>query len=197
MSAFMGRGTGSSSGLKGTGFKQFNSPTLNPEQQQLFSQLLGGSKQGISKGLGNLSSLAGGDEQAFNQLEAPALRQFSGLQGNIASRFSGQGSGARKSSGFQNTMSGAAGDFAERLQSQRMGLQQNAIKELLGLGESLLGTKTFETNLIEKKKKKMPWWQSLMATLGGGASGNLAGGFTGGIGQGYANKILGNRNPYG
>ena len=52
-------------------------------------------------------------------MEAPALKQFSGLQGNLASRFSGMGSGARRSSGFQNTSNQAASDFAQQLQANK------------------------------------------------------------------------------
>src|SRR5260221_6466103 len=45
-----------------------------------------------------LSRLAGGDQSLYGEIEAPALKQFSGLQGNLASRFSGAGSlGGRKS----------------------------------------------------------------------------------------------------
>lgn len=163
--------TGAAQGLKGTGYKSVSLPTLSPEQMNLFQKLLGGSSGGVESGLSHLSELAGGDPSQFQQLEAPALRQFGQLQGNIASRFSAPGTGARHSSGFQNTMGGAAADLAERLQSQRMGLQQNAISQLLGLSHSLLGRPLSEELLIPKKKS---FWEELL------------GGAAGGLGQGLA-----------
>ncbi len=169
MSSLTGWGpTGRASGLKGTGYKQINMPTMNQDQMgltQLLHSLLGQQGGGFQKGLGQLSGMAGGDQSQFEQMEAPAMRQFSQMQGNLASRFSGMGSGARNSSGFQNTMSGAGADLAERLQGNRMQYQQNALQQLLGLSDQLMGRKTFEGGFLEKKK---PFWQEL---LGSGAQG--------------------------
>ncbi len=159
-------GPGKAQGLSGTGYKQVTTPTLSPAQMQLFQQLMGGSSGGIQSGVKSLSGLASGDQSQFAQLEAPALRQFGELQGNLASRFSGMGSGARKSSGFQNSANAAGVDLAEKLQGQRMGLQQNAISQLLGLGQQLLGTPLHEHSFVPKKKK---FWESFL----GGASGGL------------------------
>lgn len=156
--------------LKGTGYNRITMPTLNPQQMELFNQLYGGSKQGIGAGLDQLTQQAQGTPDYWKQLEAPALRQFGELQGNIASRFSGMGSGARRSSGFQNTLGGASADLAERLQAQRTGLQQNAISQLLGIGNQLLGTSTFENSLIPKQK---PWWQELISSAVPGISQGL------------------------
>ena len=120
--------------------------------------------------------LAGGDQSQFEQLEAPALKQFGALQGNIASRFSGMGAGARRSSGFQNTMNQATTDFAQQLQSQRMGLQQQAIRDLQGLSGSLLQQKPYEQFLTEKQT---PFIQKLLEGLLGGAASAFGGGFGG------------------
>lgn len=132
---------------------------MSPEQQDLFSQLMGGSMSGIESGLQNLTGLARGDQSQFEQLEAPAMRQFGALQGNIASRFSGMGSGARRSSGFGLAQNSAAQEFAEKLQSQRMSYQQQAIKELLGLGKDLLGRDTQDNFLMEPE---VPGWRKLV-----------------------------------
>ena len=110
---------------------------------------------------------SGGDEAYWQQQEAPALRQFNELQGNVASRFSGMGSGARKSSGFQNTMNSSTTDLAERLQGQRSNLQQNAIQQLMQLFGSLMGQQTTENSLIPKKKE---WWEELFPAIVGGVS---------------------------
>lgn len=177
--------TGRSSGLKGTGYNQVSIPNLSPEQMNLFKQILGSSGSGIQNSIGQLSQLAaGGSEDYWKQLEAPALRQFDQLQGNIASRFSGEGMGARRGSGFHNATSGAATDLAERLQSQRLGLQQSAISQLMSLYGNLMGTQTQENFLIPKQKE---WWEELLPALAQG--GGQYGGTLGGIYS--AKKLLG------
>jgi len=138
---------------------------FSPEQQQLFQQLFSGSSGGIGSGLEHLSKLAGGDQSYFDQLEAPALRQFGAIQGNLASRFSGMGTGARRSSGFGNTTSSAAQELSESLQSQRLGLQNQAIQDLLGLGQNLLGQKPYENTLMPKQ---LSGWQQFFNSIGGG-----------------------------
>lgn len=154
---------------------------FTPEQMQLFQQMF--SQVGPES---YLSRLAGGDEGLFNEMEAPALKQFSGLQGNIASRFSGMGSGGRRSSGFQNTMSQAGSDFAQQLQSRRQGLQQQAIKDLHGMSTDLLNQRPYENFLMQPDQKKSFWEQILGAGLpiagmfAGGAMGGLPGAQIGG-----------------
>lgn len=165
------RSTGGGQQKKVAGYDVASLSNLSPEQMQLFSLLFGGSMGGIQSGLQNLSKLAGGDEEYFKQLEAPAHRQFGQLQGQIASRFSGQGLGGRKGSGFYNTQNTAAQQFAEQLQSNRMGMQQQAIQSLLGLGNNLLGRQTQENFLT-----KSPWLSILeaLSTGVGQAAGSFA-----------------------
>src|ERR1700758_2426047 len=124
-----------------SGYKKGMLQQFTPEQMQLFQQMFGhvGPESYLSK-------LAGGDQSTFGDIEAPALRQFNELQGNIASRFSNMGGGgsqralgARRSSGFQNTINSAASNFAQDLQSQRQGLQRQALMDLMGISNSLLG----------------------------------------------------------
>ncbi len=159
------------------GYRSGQLQQFTPEQMQLFKQLF--SNVGPDS---FLSRLAGGDEGLFNQLEAPALRQFNSLQGNLASRFSGAGMGARKSSGFQNASNQAASDFAQQLQSQRMGLQQQAIRDLMGMGNDLLSQRPYSQFLVEKQRGG-GWGGPIGAGLGavggffaGGPAGALAGG---------------------
>lgn len=149
------------------GYSKGSLQNFTPEQMNLFGQMFG--QVGPDS---YLSKLAGGDEATFNQMEAPALRQFSGLQGNLASRFSGMGAGgqgralgARRSSGFQNTMNSAASNFAQELQAQRQGLMSNARKELFDMSSQLLSQKPYENILTEKPK---PWWQNALSGLAGG-----------------------------
>ena len=118
---------------------------FTPEMMQLFQSLF--SHVGPDS---YLSRLASGDEGLFAEMERPALQQFSGLQGNIASKFSGMGTGARHSSGFQNAQTQAASDFASKLQSQRQGLQREAIGSLFDMSSSLLKQRPYD-QFLEKK----------------------------------------------
>jgi len=158
-------------GYRGGQLQQFS-----PEQMRLFQSLF--SHVGPDS---FLSKLGMGDEETFNQMEAPALRQFSGLQGNIASRFSGMGMGARKSSGFQNTMNQAASDFAQDLASKRADLQRQAILDLMGISNSLLGQRPQEKFLFEKQKKSSGGFGGAIGAGLGGLGGFLAGGPAGGL----------------
>lgn len=143
-----------------SGYKKAAINQFTPEQTQLFQQLF--SNLSPDSFLGRL---AAGDQSMFEQMEAPAQRQFAQSQGNIASRFSGMGLGGRNSSGFQNTTSQAASDFAQDLQSKRVGLQQQAIRDLLGMSNELLGQRPQEKALVEKQK---PWWQEGFTAAAGG-----------------------------
>lgn len=166
--------TGSMAGRDvGGGYKQGQMQNFTPQQMELFKQMFG------AVGPDSYTSrLAGGDQSMFEEMERPAMQQFNQLQGNLASRFSGMGSGARKSSGFQNTINSATQDFASGLQSRRQELQRNAIRELQGMSSDLLNQKPYENFLI-KPEEKQSFWQKFM----GGAlplAGAAAGGFFGG-----------------
>ncbi len=171
------------SALKGTGYRQIDLPRMTPEKQALFKQVFSGLQPGLTSGIGHLSHVAEGSPEYFQQMEAPALRQFQELQGNIASRFSGMGSGARRSSGFQNVGTAAASDLSERLASQRMTMQQDAIKQLMGLYRDLMGEQEFESLLIPEEEKRNPWSNFLggalpiAGALGGGLIGSVVPGF--------------------
>lgn len=187
MSMATGMNAGMSSGKNVTNYKpSFNvgsskggyRPTqlqqFSPEQMRLFQSMFGhlGPNSFLSK-------LAGGDQSQFEQMEAPALKQFAGLQGGLASRFSGMGAGAQRSSGFKNTMNQASADFAQQLQSQRMGLQQNAIRDLMEMSGSLLGQRPYETGLMQKPAS---FWEKILGGLGGAAS-SMASGYATGFGM--------------
>lgn len=154
--------TGQPASLKGTGNRLVTLPNWDQQgnQQNLFNSLfphLGGDSW--------LSKLASGDQSQFAQMEAPAMRQFGALQGNMASRFSGMGTGARRSSGFQNTMNSASQTLAESLQSNRMGLQSQALRDLMGMSNELLGQRQ-NTYGFAQKQQKTPWWESLLSGIG-------------------------------
>lgn len=152
--------TGSSKPSAPSGYKSYQKFT--PEQMELFSSMF--SHLGPDS---YLSKLAAGDEQTFAEMEAPALKQFSGMQGNLASRFSGMGLGGRKSSGFQNTMNQASSDFAMQLQSQRGEMRNQALRDLMSYSNQLLGQEPY--GLVEKKEKSNPWATVAGAGIGAGA----------------------------
>lgn len=156
---------GRASGLKGTGYKQVSYPNMTSGQMDLMSQLLGHAKQGVGPGMQHLSNLAAGSPDEFSAMERPALKQFSQTMGNIASRFSGEGSGARRSSAFNLANRGAAQELAESLASQRMQYQNQAIQDLMGLSHQLMQYRPYETGFVPKKKG---FWESFMGNLGGG-----------------------------
>lgn len=159
----LGNQTGGMKDIIPKGFQKGRINQLTPEQTQLFGQLFG-----------NLSPdsptarLAAGDQSRFDEIEAPALKQFGQLQGQIASRFSGAGSGARRSSGFQNSSNQATSDFAQSLQSQRQELQRQALLDLHNLGGSLLNQRPYDNFLTEKPQKKKKFLEEV---LGGAAPG--------------------------
>lgn len=158
---------------KVAGYDVQNVAQYNPEQMQLFQQQF----QHVSPD-SYLSRLAGGDQDLFNEMEAPAIKQFSGIQGNLASRFSGAGGfGGRQSSGFRNSANQAGTDFASLLQSNRQNLQRQALQDLSSMSQQLLSNRPYQTfgstpesSFLEKLLKG-----------GSGLLGAGVGGFFGGL----------------
>jgi len=160
------------------GYREGRIGQYTPEQLQLLKQMF----SQVSPD-SYLSRLAGGDEETFNQIEAPAFRQFNELLGGISSRFSGMGStGARRSSGFQNATSAAASNFAQDLQSQRQALQRQAIMDLQGISSDLLEKRPYQ-NIIAPKQQKdsSSGWGGLAGAGVGAAGGFLIGGPVGAL----------------
>lgn len=170
---------GKSSGdIVPSGYKKGQLSQFTPEQMQLYKQLF----QYLSPN-NPLSKLAMGDQSAFEEMEAPALRQAAALQGNLASRFSGQGLGGRHSSGFQNTSTQAMNEFASGLQSRRQDLMRQSIYDMMGLSSSLLGQRPYEKYLIGKDNQTVGGssgnWLSGLLPLAGAGVGGLLGGIPG------------------
>jgi hypothetical protein len=138
------------------GYKNFQN--FDPQMMELFQSLFGH--------LGPdsfLSRLAGGDQEGFDEMEAPALRQFQGMQGQLASRFSGAGMGARRGSGFQNSLNQQTSDFAQDLQSKRQQMQINALRELMGFSSDLLKQQPYS---LIKKDRQPSFMDSIMSSAG-------------------------------
>lgn len=158
---------------------------FTPQQMELFSSLF--SHAGPES---YLSKLAGGDEETFNQMEAPQMRQFNELLGGIGSRFSGMGMGARRSSGFQNTASSAASNFAQQLGAQRQQMSRQALMDLMGISQSLLGQSPYERMLSQKSEKPKSGLSGLLGAGIGGVGGFFAGGPMGALsGASFGSQI--------
>jgi hypothetical protein len=140
------------------GYNQFQNFT--PQMMELFQQMFAHAGPDSF-----LSRLASGDQSMFEEMEAPAMRQFGEMQGSIANRFSGAGMGARRGSGHNIAQNTAASEFAQDLQSKRQQYQMDAIKQLMGISNDLLGQQPY--GLIEKSK---PWWQEALIGIGGTAA---------------------------
>lgn len=169
----MSRG-GSTGDVIPKGYRKGSLQNFTPEQMQLFQQMFGNVGEDSY-----LSKLARGDQSFFDEIEAPAHRQFQGQIGQLASRFSGMGTGGRHGSGFQNSATAAASNFAQDLQANRQTLQRQAINDLMGLSSQLLGQRPNDQFLVEKQQKTNPWGDiggKLAGAIPGAAVGFLTGG---------------------
>lgn len=158
------------------GYKAGSVQQYTPEQIQLLQQSIGNVGPDSY-----LSRLAGGDQGLFDEMEEPALRQFNELTGSLASRFSGGGGGqgamsSRRSSGFQNSGSAAASDFASQLRSQRQTLQRQAIMDLQGISSQLMDKRPYDRALVQNPQKESSGWGGLAGAGIGAAGGFFAGG---------------------
>jgi hypothetical protein len=184
----MRSGAGRTGDVMPKGTKAGQMQQFTPEQMKLLSEMMGNVGPDSY-----LSRLAGGDESMFNEIEAPALRQFQELQGQMGSRFSGMGMGAQKSSGFKNSMGQAGSDFAMQLQAQRQQLQQQAIKDLMGHSQMLLGQRPYERFMIQKPQQQQQGGFGGWGSVGGAALGGLAGMASGNPGMGFKGAQLGSQ----
>lgn len=173
-----------------SGYRVASLAQFDPQQMQLYNQQF--SHVGPNS---YLSRLASGDQDIFNQIEAPAMRQFQEFQGQNASRFSGSGMGARRGSGFQNSQSQAASDFAMQLQANRQALQRQALMDLRGFSSELLGQRPYLRNLYEKDTSSgLPGLIGAgIGAIGGGIIGGPAGALQGASLGGSVGNAFGGR----
>ncbi len=120
--------------------------TYNKGQQSLIDDIVGqvkgmGQQQGditqnpqFQQGQDWLGSLFN-DPEFFNKFEAPAMRQFDELQGDIGNRFAGMGSGSTGSTGFRNVLAREGQNLATNLSAQRGQMQQQGANQALGYAQ--------------------------------------------------------------
>lgn len=139
--------------------------------------------QQLNKG-SYLDRLAGGDEELYNEIEAPEFKKYNTEMGQLSSYFSGMGMGGRKSSGFQNAASQSASDFSSNLQKNRSEMRNQAIKNLMGLSDQVLSQRPQERGLTENPPDDRSWDKFAGAAIGG-IGGLMVGNPAGGAQLGY------------
>jgi hypothetical protein len=144
-----------------SGYRVKQIPTMGPQQKGLYDELYGSIRPALGPAANQLSQIASGSPEAFQQLEAPAFRQFrEQLLPQLAQQQTTR-HGRGRSSGYLNRLEGATSNFAQDLQAQRMGLQQNAMSQLFGMGQNLMNTQTQQPFLQQKTSSR------LLEALGG------------------------------
>lgn len=132
--------------LFGTSAKPTTKPLYLPGQENVLEQLLQGAQQQIPSGLRNLQNILGGDEETFKAFQRPARRAFEQeTLPSIAERFTGMfGPGSQQSSAFGQALGTAGRELEENLLSSRIGMQQNALSQLLSLLSAGLSPRQYE-----------------------------------------------------
>jgi len=104
-----------------------------PQQQKLLNQYSSIAKSLNPEALSYLKGVLSDEPEAFEEYEAPALRQFNEeIIPSILERFAG--AGALSSSGLNQTLGQAGQSLSEKLAAQRSGLRENALQHLLNIG---------------------------------------------------------------
>ncbi len=115
-------------------------PTMAPEQQQAFQQLmqmLSGGGQGGAGGqaLGHLQQLLDPSSEAYEKFQQPYMQQFEQQTvPMLAERFAGAGGGmggALSSSGFGQSLSSAGANLQSQLAAMKTGMQGQAANSIL------------------------------------------------------------------
>lgn len=144
-----------------SGYNMYSLPTMGGGQKDIYDMIKGQVQGGYPDVFKNLLATARGDIPHFQEQEQYAQNMFNQqIAPGIANRYAGSGIGA--SSGMQNAIAGAGANLSSQLASQRSGLMQQAMHDVLGIGHNLLGMPTQEFGL-----QKSPW-ASILESLGGG-----------------------------
>jgi len=139
--------------LTGTPGKYKELSTLTGAQQPLQQQLINaGMGQGAGGAFGNAADYyygnLGNTPEDYDRFAAPELRNFNeNIVPGLAEQFAGMGSGGLSSSGFRNSLGGAAADLSERLGAMKSQLRSDAASRLIGLGG--MGLNPVKENIYE------------------------------------------------
>ncbi len=158
--------------LRGEGEKTKSRPLYNPQQEQILGTARGGLQQQLPTGLENLRKILGGDEETFESFFAPARRGFEQKTlPSIAERFTGSlGEGSQRSSAFGQQLGQAGKEFEEDIFSQRLGMQQGALQQLMQLLDPALSP----TQEVTTTPRQSGFLEKLVMALAGSGGKALA-----------------------
>jgi hypothetical protein len=171
--------------LFGEGAKTKTKPIYTaPGQTDILNQITGGVKQQLPSGLSYLQNILGGSPEFFEAFEAPARRGFEQKTlPTIAERFTGAlGEGSQKSSAFGQQLGQAGRELEENLMSQRLGMQGNALNQLL----QLLGPALSPRQEVIEYGRQPGFLENLAIGAAPGLGMAAGGPLVGGIGKGLS-----------
>ncbi len=130
----------------GKGSKTKTKPIYNPEQENLLNQLLQSLQAPLMGGVQGLQNILGADEASLEAFQRPARRAFEQQTlPTIAERFTGLfGEGSQRSSAFGQALGTAGRELEENLASQRIGLQGDALSQLLQILGPALSARQYQ-----------------------------------------------------
>lgn len=172
--------------FSGTPGKWSQQSNLNQGQQALQNNLLSANQgQGAGGSFGDAGdyyrSLLSNDNETYNQMQAPELRQFrEQIIPDISEQFAGMGAGGLSSSGFRNASINAGTDLSERLGAMRAQLRQQGAQGLMGLGQQGLQ----QTNENIYTQGQPGFLDAIGKGIGGAATGFAMGGPAGALAGG-------------
>lgn len=119
---------------------------LNPQQQQILSQLLeniqglGGSQGGFGQATNLLQQYLDPQSDVYKNFEAPYMQQYEQQTiPQLAERFAGAGGGALSSSGFGQALGAAGSNLQTNLAQMKSQLQRQSISDILGQYNTMSG----------------------------------------------------------
>lgn len=182
--------------LFGKSAKTKTKPIFDPEQENLLNQILGGIQPGIGSGIQNLQNILGGEQEQFEAFQRPARRYFEQQTlPTIAERFTGTfGEGSQRSSAFGQALGTAGRELEENLASQRIGMQGDALSQLMKLLGPALQPRRYQYTVPGSTGAL----QQLLNAIAEGAGGAIGGGIPGaaiGVGKGIMKMFKGKELP--
>jgi len=179
--------------LFGKKAKTKTKPIYEPEQENLLNQILGSLTGQLPMGLQNLQNILGGGEEHFAAFERPARRAFEQQTlPTIAERFTGTfGEGSQRSSAFGQALGTAGRELEENLMASRLGMQGDALSQLLGLIGPSISPRKYQYTL----PRQPGFLENAGLALAEGLGTSLGGNIPGGIAKGASSimKLLSNK----
>lgn len=132
--------------LLGRGREEKKVPTYLPEQNQILDLITNQVGKTLPTAFNNLNNILSNDSGAIDTYLKPyrdSLYNY-GLPRVYEQLGMLGGEGVENSSGFQNAVGRTIGDYEDRIQSQRVALQQNALQSLQGFFPQVFAPRQYE-----------------------------------------------------